>query len=657
MERTVLEILSFAVAAAPFVIAYRIGPVGWADFSSLPQSAFLQTSAALLAAAVAFKTSRKGTLRLAHPIWLNALAGCLLWSAVSLIWAHNKYEGALLLIHWISSALFIIPAAAVLIGEKEAAWFRGALIASATAAALLTVFQHVELFDPVWIPQILPPAATFGHRNFAVQFFVCVLPLALGAWWSAKSRPASAACAAASAALGLSLIYAGSRAGALALGCQVLVGGLLLYLNGIKKPSFSSLVKFKAGLGVLVLLALLGFSRLSGSRRQIELGHAGERASAVVQALSGYTVLASDWEVEAHSIPVNNIRTRIVLWRNAWEMIKDRPFLGVGLGNFKVFYPLYLRSGLEDKMFDEHNQPNHAHNELIEFAVETGLIGLGLAVWLLITGAVFYLRAWRVAATAQARSLVWSFAVGSIGLLATSLVSFPLHKALPPNLLLLMAAAAAAAVPSQKKELSLRGRRLRVGAAVLIFTAGIFSCWQYRRLAAEWAHSQALYAARWQRHEEVIAFSQEANRLDPFRVRLNYPAGKAYAMLARLPESVAAYESVARAYPHHVNTRLGLGLSYTQMGRWDDALENIGAALRITPRYAKAYGNLGYFYVRRNNLQAAVAAYRKAAMLDADNPLYRYRLATTARRLGDEKTAEAAFADYARLRSSRSTPP
>jgi len=67
---------------------------------------------------------------------------------------------------------------------------------------------------------------------------------------------------------------------------------------------------------------------------------------------------------------------RINVWMSVIEMIKDRPILGIGPGNdaFNKIYPLY-------------QQPRYtalsAYSVFLEIAVEAGLIGLAVFLWLL----------------------------------------------------------------------------------------------------------------------------------------------------------------------------------------------------------------------------------------------------------------------------------
>ncbi|MEW6493768.1 MAG: IctB family putative bicarbonate transporter [Cyanobacteriota bacterium] len=68
---------------------------------------------------------------------------------------------------------------------------------------------------------------------------------------------------------------------------------------------------------------------------------------------------------------------RINVWSAVIEMIRDRPFIGIGPGNdaFNKIYPLYMRPRFSALS---------AYSILLEVAVETGLIGFSCFLWLLI---------------------------------------------------------------------------------------------------------------------------------------------------------------------------------------------------------------------------------------------------------------------------------
>lgn len=71
----------------------------------------------------------------------------------------------------------------------------------------------------------------------------------------------------------------------------------------------------------------------------------------------------------------NNFRMNV--WDAVFDMIRDRPILGIGPGNnaFNKIYPLYMRPKYTALS---------AYSVMLEVAVETGLIGLATFVWLVL---------------------------------------------------------------------------------------------------------------------------------------------------------------------------------------------------------------------------------------------------------------------------------
>ncbi|WAL59180.1 IctB family putative bicarbonate transporter [Thermocoleostomius sinensis] len=76
---------------------------------------------------------------------------------------------------------------------------------------------------------------------------------------------------------------------------------------------------------------------------------------------------------------------RINVWMAVIEMIKDRPWLGIGPGNdaFNRIYPRYQQPGYTALS---------AYSVVLEIAVETGLIGVACFLWLLL---VAFSQAWQ----------------------------------------------------------------------------------------------------------------------------------------------------------------------------------------------------------------------------------------------------------------------
>ncbi|HEY3062077.1 MAG TPA: O-antigen ligase family protein [Chloroflexota bacterium] len=158
--------------------------------------------------------------------------------------------------------------------------------------------------------------------------------------------------------------------------------------------SFSTGAWMGGAMATVVTLGALG-------RRRLALGTGA--------ALIGGVLLTSALAVVG-ALPerLNPLRQtsgfRVDLWLSSLQMVRDHPFLGVGLDNFVYQYQNYLREGAVA-------EPNlsHPHNWILNVWLEMGLPGLISLVWLVFT---FARRA--------AKQRTW-LAAGALGAMADML--------------------------------------------------------------------------------------------------------------------------------------------------------------------------------------------------------------------------------------------
>jgi len=96
---------------------------------------------------------------------------------------------------------------------------------------------------------------------------------------------------------------------------------------------------------------------------------------------------------------------RVAHWQAAVGMWTDRPWLGVGIGNYEPVYERYALPLWPLPL-------GHAHNYYLNIAAEAGVVGL--AAYLLLWAAAL-LGAWQ--ASRQARGWAWGVALGILGVL------------------------------------------------------------------------------------------------------------------------------------------------------------------------------------------------------------------------------------------------
>ena len=83
--------------------------------------------------------------------------------------------------------------------------------------------------------------------------------------------------------------------------------------------------------------------------------------------------------------------------------------------------------------------------------------------------------------------------------------------------------------------------------------------------------------------------------------------------------SAALYNRVVELSPKNPQGYVGLGASYDRLQRFDQADRVYASLYAISGGTAQYYNNVGYSYMLRGNLSAAVSNFRKAQKLDPDN--------------------------------------
>lgn len=103
----------------------------------------------------------------------------------------------------------------------------------------------------------------------------------------------------------------------------------------------------------------------------------------------------------------NNFRRNV--WDAVFEMIRDRPIIGIGPGHnsFNQIYPLYQRPRYTALS---------AYSVFLEIAVETGLLGLGCFLWLMIVA--FNHAGVQIQRLRQSRSIEGFWLIGGVATIA-----------------------------------------------------------------------------------------------------------------------------------------------------------------------------------------------------------------------------------------------
>jgi putative inorganic carbon (HCO3(-)) transporter len=135
---------------------------------------------------------------------------------------------------------------------------------------------------------------------------------------------------------------------------------------------FSLLFSYARSAWLGVMTGIIAFGFLKGGRFVFYL-----ILGMILLCLLVYFIEPTSWE-RVKEINLSKDRpesTRIRLWQTSFNMIKDKPILGIGLGNFERLFEKYKVEGYYDITC-------HPHNDFLNVAVNSGLLGLLAYLWI-----------------------------------------------------------------------------------------------------------------------------------------------------------------------------------------------------------------------------------------------------------------------------------
>lgn len=632
-------IISWALFLLCLASPFMIIPSSF-DYANLPQKVFIQTGSLLITVFwFVFLAIKKCQALRPSPFTLP-LFGFLAWASFSSLHAHNSWEGWDILSHWLTCGLIYILVLNVMRHETDCRRLLASIAVAAGAVAVLGLSQHLLGLD--LLPQAAPPSATFANKNVAAQFMVLALPVS-AALILTSSRPGCWLWMLIFAIILVFIFFTGTRAAWLAVLIQCLVVMVLSIRNKFHFPplhlSYSKKTILAFGIGTVALLSatifLLVLPRLEQLMPDppvvmISVEHDHSAHGGVVQ-------------------PYDSIGLRLAIWRNTLEMIRDKPMLGFGLGNHKVFYPVYHDKVIVDQAFSEDLQLQNVHNDYLQVAAEMGISGILLAAWL---GFAFFRVAFGML-TAPGSPLqfeVQALGVSGAGIMVNAAFCFPLERAIPPFVGAVFLGITAFAYWKGRPEVE-KSQPFPVMPRWLVIITGVvfmgLFCTSvvksFRVLASDGLLPSIVRyekAGDWSAMAEV---SELALILWPGNPRILAYQGKARLKMGDYLRAVESLRAFIAVYPYNMNALLNLGATLYALERFDEAQTAFDRVLEIVPGMAKAHHNIAGVYAQQGRSVDSLEARRRAAKLDPEDALIQFYLGLTEIQYGNPSLAAEAF--------------
>jgi len=295
--------------------------------------------------------------------------------------------------------------------------FRWTIVVYSFLLALFAIFQYFSSPGLIyWM--VKSPGWAFGpyvNHNHYAGLMEMLIPLSVAGAVPVLWKHASAAVVGFMILIPIvSLLLSGSRGGSISLLVEVLLAAVVVFLCG---PRHARKLMALVG-GAAILAAALLFFWMAPRSIAERLSRMGDGTHP----------------------PEAELGNRLVAARDSLAILRDHPWLGVGMGSFETAFPRY-QTFPSDFLWD------HVHNDYAEALAETGLTGGALILCAL---GLFFWLAFRNLRERLRRPEGWmqfAAALGCCGLLVHSFADFNLHMPANAAWFVVCAAVATSAEP------------------------------------------------------------------------------------------------------------------------------------------------------------------------------------------------------------------
>jgi O-antigen ligase len=295
---------------------------------------------------------------------------------------------------------------------------------------------------------------------------------------------------------------------------------------------------------------------------------------------------------------------RLTLFQKTYDMIKKHPVVGVGMGNWQIYFPDATLKGIwraEDLNFTF----QRPHNDWLWILSETGWLGLNLFFIFLFSILLLLLRVIR-SATARAQKEMILCIAFVMGFCTISFFDFPkerMEHLIWSNMIL----AFSYFQIKQHSDIKIfktfpEPRTALLCGTVMVLLISIIGILRYR---GEY-YTIKMYNHRAQKQElpaihagyEALSF---AYSIDPTSVPIYWYTANSYANLKDYKKAQEDFILAYKANPYNRNVLSDLGSSYAYANNSSLAKKYYEEALRISPRFDDPKLNLAAIYIQEKN--------------------------------------------------------
>ena len=341
---------------------------------------------------------------------------------------------------------------------------------------------------------------------------------------------------------------------------------LHFYFTGLR----SGFVALGAALLLLVLMMLLRRFKLTSVRATL-LCLGSFAAIGVGLLLSG--MLFWRWH-SGHWLPLDSsLLLRYNALLSGARMWLEQPWLGWGPGNYAIENPPFWTPYEQLWYATEGRVNRNVHNDLIEHAIHSGILGAFFYVAFFVGGIGLGLQAWFKATSRELRLLGGLIACLFLAFVVDGQFGFNLHAPVSAALFILLAGAGLGVLRRNLGEASCRDQKallvlpVRLLLALMMFGSAIYLVyWEQRVFQGRLSQQSGRGAIEWEAYDAAESLLSKAEAAIPWSWEIPHDLGNAAFEAGEVDEAARHYGRARTRHPHDMRNLLALGRLYLGQG-------------------------------------------------------------------------------------------
>jgi len=333
---------------------------------------------------------------------------------LSLIWSDNFIISLKELPLFLSGPLLYFVVTNNISNKQQVNRILNALIIVGSLFGVYGIFQYNGIDLPLWVRNVgrQQVFGLFGNVNYFAEYLIVPLPIAISLFFTSRNKFKKCLLFIGILAMGTALMFTFTRGSYLAFGSALIVMFFLFLIS--RDINF---IKNKKNIFIIIIAAVIIVTSIFFIPSP--LNKPGTVIFKIKSRLSP-TILTQGI----------GIKRRITTWKFTTLMIKDRPFIGAGIGTFKYntlkYQAIFFDQGQNRSLY-VHGFATKTHNEYLQLWAELGIIGLGIFIWLIINYFSYGLRFLKRSKNIYNQGMVIGFMGVVVAILFDGIFGFPLH--------------------------------------------------------------------------------------------------------------------------------------------------------------------------------------------------------------------------------------